>query len=335
MTILGTKLGGVRVVVMGGGTGTFTVLNALKHYVEHLTAVVNMVDDGGSTGVLRDELGVLPPGDVRQALVALSLESTLMRQLMTYRFEQGALGGHSFGNLLLTALEKITGSFDDAVQTSCRILATKGDVIPVTDQDVRLCMRLPDGELLRGEYLVDSWELSLGKEAPPLFLEPAAKLHPRAAVAIQLADLIVMGPGSLWSSLLPMALIEGLPQALAETPARKVFVSNLMTQPGQTMGFLANDFLDVVEQVTGEVFDYLIYNTQRPTEEELNRYAKQGEVLVGWDKEINKQRHYRAVGADLLSDEHPDQQRGDAIPRTLVRHDSDRLARVLMRIYFS
>jgi uncharacterized cofD-like protein len=320
--------------VLGGGTGSFTVLNALKHYVEHLAAVVNMVDDGGSSGALRDELGVLPPGDVRQALVALSLESGLMRELMNHRFDAGSLEGHSFGNLLLTALERITGSFDEAVQVSSRILAVKGDVIPVTTTDVRLCARREDGEVVRGETEIGNTNHDTSRPLQ-LFLEPEATLNPRAEQAILDADLVVMGPGSLYTSLVALALTRGLPEVLASTRARKVYVSNLMTKPGETDGFSAHDFIDAVERCTGPVFDNLLYNTQHPGDWVVRRYAAEGEQVVGWDDEAMKGRHWTAIGADLVSDEHEHQRPGDLLTRTLIRHDSDRLARQLMRLHFS
>ncbi len=324
----------MRVVVLGGGTGSFTVLTALRHYVDHITAVVNMVDDGGSTGVLRDELGVLPPGDVRQALVALSLDSGLMRELMNYRFEAGSLEGHSVGNLLLTAMEKITGSFDEAVQQSCRILAVKGDVVPVTTNDVRLCLTTADGDVVRGEHLVALTRHDPDRP-PRLHLEPEARLNARAATAIAEADLLVLGPGSLYSSLIGLALTDGLTEALATTSARKVFVSNLMTKPGQTDGFMAHDFIDAVERYTGPVFDHLVFNTEHPGDEVVRRYAEDGEQVVGWDDEAMKGRRWTPVGADLVSDEHDHQRAGDPLRRTLIRHDSDRLSRLLMRLYFS
>ncbi len=327
---------GVSVVVLGGGTGTFTVLSALKHYVEHLTAVVNMVDDGGSTGLLRDELGVLPPGDVRQALVALSLDSGLMRELMNYRFDAGTLEGHSFGNFLLTALEKITGSFDEAVEVAGRVLAVKGGVVPVTTQDVRLALRLADGDVLRGETAIDHHKAADAGQRFELFLDPEAHLNPRAADAIAAADLLVMGPGSLYSSLMPIALVKGMPEALAASPARKVFVANLMTKPGQTDGFAAHRFLDVIEEVTGAVFDDLVYNTAPAGGAILARYAAAGEQPVAWDREAMKDRHYTPAGAPLLSDDYDHQHPADIlVRRTLIRHDSDRLARLLMRLYFS
>src|SRR5277367_4148896 len=201
-----------KVVVIGGGTGNFVVLRGLKKYQLDLTAIVSMADDGGSTGILRDELGVLPPGDVRQCLVALSNSSRLMRSLMNYRFENGGLGGHSFGNLLLSALEKVTGSFEKAVEEAGKILYIRGKVIPVTTNQVRLKMVLANRKVLEGEkevYL--SQEIDQGYTT--IYLEPDPKANPRAIDEIMNADLIVLGPGGLYTSLIPNLLVEGISDA--------------------------------------------------------------------------------------------------------------------------
>src|SRR5476651_2625236 len=205
-----------RVVTIGGGTGSFTMLNAFKEYFYNLTAIVNMADSGGSTGILRDELGVLPPGDVRQCLVALSNSSRLMRSLMNYRFENGGLEGHSFGNLLLSALEKVTGSFEKAVEEMGRILFIKGKVIPVTTHQVRLKMILNNRKILEGEgqiYL--SEEIDQGYKS--IFLEPYPKANPHAVDEILQADVVVMGPGGLHTSLIPNLLVDGISEALLQS----------------------------------------------------------------------------------------------------------------------
>src|SRR5271154_7496815 len=191
-----------KIVVIGGGTGNFAVLQGLKDYELDISAIVSMADDGGSTGILRDELGVLPPGDVRQCLVALSNSSRLMRSLMNYRFENGGLGGHSFGNLLLSALEKVTGSFEKAVEEAGKILYIKGKVIPVTTHQVRLKMLLNDRKVLEGEkevYL--SKEIDRGYKS--IYLEPYPKANPHAIDEIINADMIVIGPGGLHTSIIP------------------------------------------------------------------------------------------------------------------------------------
>ena len=207
-----------KIVVIGGGTGNFVVLQGLKKYPVDLTAIVSMADDGGSTGILRDELGVLPPGDVRQCLVALSDSSRLMRSLMNYRFENGGLGGHSFGNLLLSALEKVTGSFEKAVEEAGKILYIKGKVIPITTHQVRLKMVLNNRKILEGEkeiYL--SQEIDQGYKT--IYLDPYPKVNPRVLEEIRNADLIVIGPGGLYTSLIPNLLVEGVCEAIGQRGA--------------------------------------------------------------------------------------------------------------------
>lgn len=209
-----------KVVTIGGGTGNFTVLKGLRRYAVDISAIVSMADDGGSTGILRDELGVLPPGDVRQCLVALSDSSRLMRSLMNYRFEQGGLEGHSFGNLLLSALEKVTGSFEKAVEEVGKILSIKGKVIPITTHQVRLKMILKNCQALEGEQEVYlSEEIEKGYNS--IYLEPHPTVNPHAINEIINADLIVIGPGGLYTSLIPSLLIEGVSKALKKVTQRK------------------------------------------------------------------------------------------------------------------
>ena len=328
---------GVRAVVMGGGTGTFTVLSALKHYVTDVTAIVNMVDDGGSSGVLRDELGVLPPGDVRQCLVALSSSSDLMRALFTYRFPPGQFGGHSFGNLFLTALEMVSGSFEAAVEMAGQVLAITGRVLPVTSTDVRLGLRLPTGEETIGERTIDETVFAVGSR-PVLFLTPQAQVTPTAAEAIQEADIVVLGPGSLYTSLIPTLLVEGVTDALRKARGMKVYVCNLVTKPGQTAGYAVHDFLAEIQRHTGneQLFDYVVYNTAQPPPELVRRYQASGEALVTWDPAALAGLPIRALGEPLVSGVAAEPDPHDVLmARSLIRHDGDKLARLLMRLYFS
>jgi uncharacterized cofD-like protein len=328
---------GIRAVVIGGGTGTFTVLSSLKHYVNDITAIVNMVDDGGSTGVLRDELGVLPPGDVRQCLVALSNAPEEMRELFNYRFPEGSFGGHSFGNILLTALEKTTGNFADAVRAASHILNVEGSVVPVTTDNVRLRLKFKSGKVIRGEGAIDQSFFKASDGPFELSLDPGATINPEAKEAIKQADLIVFGPGNFYASLIPTLLVDGMPEALRRTRAKKVYVCNLVTKPGQTDGFKVHTFLDEVERYIGKsTFEYLIYNTARPPERLLKKYAKAGERWVEFDETHLGGRHYEAVGEDLISPQITKKDPNDTLQeRTLIRHDSERLARLLMRLYFS
>ncbi len=315
-----------KVVVIGGGTGNFSVLRGLKNYPVDLSAVVSMADDGGSTGILRDELGVLPPGDVRQCLVALSNSSSMMRSLMNYRFEQGGLGGHSFGNLLLSALEKVTGSFEKSVEEVGKILAIKGKVIPVTIHQVRLKMILNNHKVLEGEkevYL--SEEIDHGYKS--IFLEPYAKANPRAIDEIMNADLVVLGPGGLYTSLIPNLLVEGVCEALRKTVAKKVFIVNLMNRKGQTTGFTVSAYLKELSQFIGsDIFDYIIVNNQNPSQHLIERYAEEGELIFN-----DLQDDERVIIAPLLG-EFKEGIRGDLLKRSLIRHDSKKLAQELMKI---
>jgi uncharacterized cofD-like protein len=314
-----------RVVVIGGGTGNFAVLHGLKDYNLDLSAIVSMADDGGSTGILRDELGVLPPGDVRQCLVALSNSSELMRSLMNYRFENGGLVGHSFGNLLLSALEKVTGSFERAVEETGKILFIQGRVIPVTTHQVRLKMLLNNRKLLEGEkevYL--SEEIDQGYSS--LFLEPFPTANPHAIDAIMQADLIVMGPGGLHTSLIPNLLVEGISEALRSSRGKKVFVVNLMNRKGQTTGFRVSHYLAEVARFVGEdIFDHVLVNSQRPSSELIAMYAEEGE-LVENDIDVP-----RVIYTPLLG-EPKEAIKKDLLKRNLIRHDSKRLAEELVKI---
>ncbi|HEX2579734.1 MAG TPA: gluconeogenesis factor YvcK family protein [Rhabdochlamydiaceae bacterium] len=314
-----------KIVTIGGGTGNFTVLRGIKNYDIDVSAIVSMADDGGSTGILRDELGVLPPGDVRQCLVALSDSSRLMRSLMNYRFEQGGLGGHSFGNLLLSALEKVTGSFEKAVEEVGKILFIKGKVIPVTTHLVRLKMILKNCHVLEGEreiYLSQDIE----KGYSSIYLEPYPKANPHAINEIMNADLIVVGPGGLHTSLIPNFLVEGVSDALRQTDAKKIFVVNLMNRRGQTSKYKVSDYMTEMERFIGEdVFDYILVNNQNPPKELIELYAEEGDLV------INDLKDDRIRLAPLLG-ELKQGVKKDLIKRSLIRHDSKKLAQELMNI---
>lgn len=314
-----------KVVVIGGGTGNFTVLRGLKKYDLDLSAIVSMADDGGSTGILRDDLGVLPPGDVRQCLVALSNSSRLMRSLMNYRFENGGLGGHSFGNLLLSALEKVTGSFEKAVEEMGRILFIKGKVIPVTTHQVRLKMILKDREVLDGEkdiYLSQD----IDKGYASMYLEPYPKANPHAISEIMNADLIILGPGGLHTSIIPNLLVEGISDAIKSSHAAKVFVVNLMNRKGQTTGFKVSDYVNETVRYLGEdCFDHILVNNQMPPESLIQVYAEEGDLV---QCDIDDERIIRAPLLGKLME----QAKGDILKRNLIRHDSKKLAQELIKI---
>jgi uncharacterized cofD-like protein len=314
-----------KIVTIGGGTGNFTVLKGLRNYDVDISAIVSMADDGGSTGILRDELGVLPPGDVRQCLVALSDSSRLMRSLMNYRFEQGGLVGHSFGNLLLSALEKVTGSFEKAVEEAGKILYIKGKVIPVTTHQVRLKMILKNCKLLEGEReIYMSHEIENGYSS--IYLEPYPKANPHAINEIMNADVIIIGPGGLHTSLIPNFLVEGVSEALLQSDATKIFVANLMNRRGQTTHFKMSDHLKELEKyIGGDVFDYILMNNQNPPKELIDLYAAEGDLIQN-DLDDDRVREVPLFGELRIG------AKKDLMKRSLIRHDSKKLASELMKI---
>lgn len=324
----------IKIAVIGGGTGSFTLLSALKDHTSQLAALVNMADDGGSTGVLRDELGALPPGDIRQCLVALS-ESDKVRDLFNYRFEEGSLKGHAFGNLFLTALEKMTGDFGSGVELASEVLNVKGVVEPITLTNVKLAMRDGHGVETHGEDEITRKCIDGGK--PEMWLEPAADPNPRAIRAIETADIVVVAPGNLYGSLAPALIVPGVGEALAKTKAYCVYVCNLVTKPGQTDGYQVDDFADEIERLAGGAFlDAVLYNTEKPTDDLLSKYAQLGEKSVDYDPKKLRSKSYLAVGTKLLSGSiwhNTNASDPIAAARTFIRHDSDAAASAIIKLY--
>lgn len=324
-----------KIAVIGGGTGSFTLLSALKNHTTQLAALVNMADDGGSTGVLRDELGALPPGDVRQCLVALS-SSPKVRDLFNYRFEEGTFQGHSFGNILLTALEQVTGSFSEAVETASEILHVNGTVVPATLDDVRLKLEWPEAStVLHGERTIDADYFRHDPRKATLSLTPSASANEMALAAIRDADLIVIAPGDLYTSLGPLLIIDGIGEALAASKAVKIYVSNLVTKRGQTEGFSVADHADEIERFAGRPFlDYVLYNEQQPDEQLAERYRQEDAYLVAINHEQLKDRPYTAVGGSFLGLV-MEKERADKLPvtRSLIRHDSAAVANAIIELY--
>mgnify|MGYP001559404546 FL=1 len=240
---------GKKIVVIGGGTGVFTVLSGLKKYFSDLTAVVTMADDGGSAGILREEFGILPPGDIRRALIALSdSDNEILSKLFAYRFSEGrGLTGHSFGNLMLTALERITGDFNTAIAEASRILSVSGRVFPVTLTRTSLHAELEDGRVIMGETNIDVPSHDGNLKIRKVWLAPSADMNPAVGAAIREADAVIIGPGELYTSLVPNVLVRGLPEALKKSKAKKIYVTNLMTKFGETNHFKASDFLAAME----------------------------------------------------------------------------------------
>lgn len=328
-----------RVVVIGGGTGSFTLLNTFKNYTKNITAVVNMADDGGSTGTLRDELGVLPPGDTRQCLVALSPESSKLRELFNYRFEEGSLQGHAFGNLFLTALEKLNGGdFAEAVETASAVLGITGKVVPATLDNVRLRMSWADKQVvLNGERVIDVERFKYDPREAHLSLEPEAQANPEALHAIEQADIVVLAPGDLYTSLGPILVAKGFKDALQGTKAKVVYVCNLVTKQGQTDGFDATTHAAEIERFIGApVLDVVLYNNSKPAKTLLEKYAKKGEFWVEAFPRLLSKQHYAAIGDDFLANDMPKNvtKKGDPLAshRTFIRHDANKVAQALMKL---
>lgn len=313
--------GVTRVVAIGGGTGLATLLRGLKSHTSALTAVVTMADDGGSSGRLRDELGVLPPGDVRSCLVALAEDESLMRRVFEYRFDAGGLAGHSLGNLLLTALGELTGSFDGGVREAAHVLAVRGEVLPSTTVDVRLRARLRDGSELAGESVI-------GRAHGPIesvWLEPEGPdALPQAVDRIREADVVVLGPGSLYTSVIPNLLVRGVPEGLASAEGQVVYVANVMTQPGETAGYDARAHLDgVLDHLPEGAIDAMLVNERPIPDALLRRYRLEGAEPVTWGAG-SSYRDVRIVGADLADVE--------GLRHTHVRHDPDDLAETILSL---
>ncbi len=310
-----------KIVVIGGGTGSFVVLSGLKKYTKNISAIVNMSDNGRSTGRLRDELGVLPPGDVRSCLVALAGSDQVLRDLFNYRFSAGkGLKGHSFGNLFLTALEKITGNFEEAIRQAAKILAIDGEVIPVTTRSVNLCARLENGQVIRGQTQIDRPTHNANLKIAKIWLEPRARANPRALAVIKKADFIVIGPGDFYTSVIPNFLVGGITGAVKRSRAKKIFICNLTTKFGETNDWTVSDFVGEMEKYLGGGLDYVIFNEGKFPARLLQRYAKEHKSPVKFNspKKINRRTKY--LGADLASH------------KTLIRHDSDRLARLIISV---
>lgn len=331
------KQEGIRIVTIGGGTGPFAVNQALKSYA-FVSTIPGMWDSGGSTGILRDELGVLPPGDARQALVSLA-ENEKMRAVFNHRLNDGVYEKHAVGNILLAGLEEMTGSFAEAISMASEILKLHGEVLPVTTDKCNLVLTLPNGEVIEGEHIIgeecDGKDFFTKGKVPNLSLNPAAVINPKAASAIENADLVVFSAGKLYSSVAPHLLIDGMIAALQKTKAKIVYVCNLMTLSGQTDSFTVTDHAEALEAIAGtKLFEYVVYNNEKPSAYLLKHYATEKEAYVEFTKKEFEGKHYKAVGAPLLSHKTHHAEKKDFLKRTLIRHDGEKVARLLMSLAF-
>jgi uncharacterized cofD-like protein len=327
----------LRIVSIGGGTGLSTLLRGLKSYVDaeglwsvsRLSAIVTVTDEGGSSGVIRREFAMLPPGDIRNCIVALAEEEQLLSRLFAYRFDTDSLRGHSLGNLLLAALTDITGDFDSAILAASEVLAIRGDIFPSTLQDIRLKATTADGSVLDGEVEISGH--LLGEEVGPrpeharivhLQIDPPdAKPVPAAIQAIEDADLVLIGPGSLFTSILPNLVIKDLGEAIRNTRALRVYICNVMTQPGETDGFTAEDHLSAIIEHAGRIVDTVVINGRRPSEMILQTYAAKHQFPVQFNVNSLREMGTTPFFGDIISE-------GD-----FVRHDPEALAQTIFRLW--
>ena len=318
---------GPKIVAIGGGTGLSTMLKGIKKITNNITAIVTVGDDGGSSGKLREELGVLPPGDIRSCIAALADDEDLVAKLFQYRFKDCAgLSGHSFGNLFLTAMCSITGNMVNAVQESSKVLSIRGRVLPSTLDDMRLVAEMEDGSIIKGESNIPE----SGKKIKRLFTEPAkCKPLEDTIIAIQEADIIILGPGSLYTSVIPNLLISDISRAVSEAKAKKIYVCNIMTQPGETDGFSVSDHIKtLIKHAKYEkIIDAVLVNTELP-EELIAPYRDAGSEPVDVDeKEVSKM-GIEIVQKNLIADK-----RFEDGHSSFVRHSPMRLARIIYYWY--
>lgn len=315
----------VKIVVIGGGSGLSVVLRGLKHYTNHITAIVTVADDGGSSGVLRSDLGMLPPGDIRNCIVALSNTEMIMEQLMQYRFHDGKLKGQSLGNMIIAGLVDITGSMEEALRHVHDIFAVTGRVLPVSNEDITLYAKLKNGLIVKGESKIPKMCSKYRVGIDRVFIEPQlAKPLAESVQAIREADIIMIGPGSLYTSILPNLLIEELQEALVKSRAKKVLAMNIMTQPGETDHMTMMDHLDaLLNHTRADLIDcILVNNTAIPHDVESN-YLKQGADILRLDASAIKR--VKALGIEIIQDNFIEVKQG------YIRHDALKLGEILIK----
>lgn len=325
-----------RIVCLGGGTGLSVVLSGLKKYPLDLTAIVTMFDNGGSSGRLKKELGVLPPGDLRQCLTSLSPEKDLA-SFFNYRFQGGALKGHSLGNLMIAAAEQATGNVEDSLEKIAILLKVKEKIVPSTLDKAEIKTVLNNGKVITGEEEIINYPINrVGLKK--ICLEPEAEANPKAVSAIKKADLLIIGPGKFYTSLIPILLIRGIKEAILKSSAKKIFICNLTTQVRNTDGFCVEDFDRKLEDYLAKgAIDCVIFNTGKLPKKLLKEVQKAfpGAELVQFDKKLLKDRKF--IGADIIERRIKKQNPADILvkgenKRTMVFHDANKLAKIILKL---
>lgn len=317
---------GPKIVVIGGGTGLSVILRGIKKVTDNLTAIVTVADDGGGSGILREDLGMLPPGDIRSCILALADEEGLMQELLKYRFSEGMLEGQSFGNLFIAALNGIFGNFEEAVAKTHEILRVKGRVIPVTSSDVRLCAELENGQIICGESQIQPEVIRQNSPIKKVFLKPEKPSATMDAYdAIIKADIILMGPGSLYTSIISNFLVDGIRQAITEAMGKKILICNMMTQPGETDNYTVRQHVEKASEYIGEgVIEYVIANNNIIAKDILTPYTKDGsKQVLPTDQDRNLLRNKNIT---LIENNFTDIKKG------YIRHDAERIANVVFEL---
>ena len=316
---------GPKIVVIGGGTGTSVILRGLKKYTSNITAIITVTDDGGSSGKLREDLGMLPPGDIRSCILALADTEPIMEKLFQYRFEEGTLKGQNIGNLLIAAMNEITGNFEEAIRKTSDVLKVKGTVLPVTLDNITLIAELENGELVKGESQIPKVAMEKNLRIKKISLHPPKATPLKFALkAIKEADAIILGPGSLYTSIIPNLLVEGLVEGISETEALKIYIANIMTQPGETGYYNVMDhvqaILDHSNHVDKPIIDWIISNNGMIPEYLEEKYKIDGASIVLMEKETDKY-PYNFIIEDFIE-----------VKKHYVRHDADKLAYLIYHL---
>ncbi len=315
--------GGPKIVTIGGGTGLSVLLRGLKKYTSNITAIVTVSDDGGGSGLLREDMGILPPGDIRNCIVSLANTEPIMEQLMQYRFKEGSLRGQSFGNLFIAAMNDICGSFDAAIREVSSVLAVTGMVLPVTLENVVLYAELEDGTVIKGESQIPIKQQAVNVKIRRVFLKPSnCKPLPIALKEIQEADMIILGPGSLYTSIIPNILVKNMAKAINSSNALKIYVSNLMTQQGETIGYSLSDHIKAINNHGSKLsIDYAIANTGQIPKVLLEKYKTEDASPVRIDYDIMADMGIKVLTGNFVS-----------IENGYLRHDFNELAKQILKL---
>ncbi len=324
------------VVILGGGTGTFVVASALKKLPVHVTAVLTMVDDGGSNKMLRDEFGLLPTSGIRQCIVALSESPAIWRELFTYRFHQGnGINGMTFGNLFMAAMADIKGDQKKGIEETCKLLKVKGTILPISYDDSRLVAQYQDGTILKGEHEIDEPRHDGTLRITKVWTEPESTISPEAKKAIEQADLIILGPGDFFTNTAANLIIKGVPEAIANSKGKVCFITNLMAKYGETFGYTLKDFMnDLSEYLPLSEIDYVLINNNQNYPVDILKLYEQAHDMPVSDNitEADVQPNVQLVRTNLLSEEVPKEQKGDVLKRSVARHSTRKIAENIAKI---